>query len=498
MVSDTGAIVATMLLYMGICLILGFIAYRRTFSLGDFILGGRSLGSFVTAFSAQATDMSGWLLMGLPGLAYASGFDSVWLLLGLAVGTYLNWRLVAARLRVRTEQLQNSLTLPDYFERRFADDTRLLRTISALFILVFFIFYTSSGFVAAGRLFESLFALPYAEAMFWGSIVMLAYTFFGGFLAVSWSDVLQGTLMLVALVLVAAVGVQLAGGPVDAWARLQGLDAQLLDPFVADEGTRLGWIGIASLLGWGLGYAGQPHILARFMAARSAQHITMARRVAMAWVIVVMAAAVVVGLTGLLVLPQRLAGPDSEKVFILMATTLFHPAIAGICLAGVMAAIMSTAAAQLLVASSAFAQDFYRGLLRPGAGGRELLWVGRAAVLAIAALAFALALDPQNKVLDLVGWAWAGFGAAFGPAIVLSLYWPRTTRAGALAGIVVGGLTVILWKQGAALGGVFALYELVPGFALSWLAIWLVSLVTAAPAAEQASASPSVAPGTGR
>jgi sodium/proline symporter len=477
-VTNSGAIIAAMLLYMAICLVLGFSAYRRTTNLGDFILGGRSLGSYVTAFSAQATDMSGWLLMGLPGLAYASGFDSVWLLLGLVVGTYLNWKWVAARLRVATEKLGNSLTLPDYFEQRFDDQSRLLRTICAAFILVFFVFYTSSGFVAAGKLFESLFGLPYLQAMFWGTIVMLAYTFFGGFLAVSWSDVLQGTLMFVALVLVAALGVGLVGGTGETIARLNALDTQLLDPFVGDAGETLGWIGIASLVGWGLGYAGQPHILARFMAAKSAESITLARRVAMIWVVIVLVAAVVVGLTGSLVLPQKLTGADTEKVFIVMATQFFHPAVAGICLAGVMAAIMSTAAAQLLVASSAFAQDLYKGLARREASAGELLWTGRFAVLGIALLAFLLARNPESKVLELVGWAWAGFGAAFGPAIILSLYWDRMTRAGAFAGILVGGATVVLWKQFAALGGFFELYELVPGFVLSWLAIWVVSLLS--------------------
>jgi sodium/proline symporter len=481
-VTNTGAIIAAMCVYMGICLVLGFIAYRRTANLGDFILGGRSLGSFVTAFSAQATDMSGWLLMGLPGLAYASGFDSVWLLLGLVVGTYLNWKWIAARLREATERWGNSLTLPDYFEHRFADRSRILRTLSAIFILVFFVFYTSSGFVAAGKLFESLFGLPYIEAMFWGTIVMLAYTFFGGFLAVSWSDVLQGTLMFVALVLVAVLGIALVGGVGETLTRLNALDTQLLDPFIADEGKTLGWIGIASLMGWGLGYAGQPHVLARFMAAKSAESITLARRVAMVWVVIVLSAAVVVGLTGLLVLPQKLAGSDTEKVFIIMATQFFHPAVAGICLAGVMAAIMSTAAAQLLVASSAFAQDLYKGLVRRDAAPGELLWTGRLAVLVIAALAFVLARNPESNVLDLVSWAWAGFGAAFGPAVILSLYWERMTRAGAFAGIFVGGVTVVLWKQFASLGGVFELYELVPGFAFSWLAIWLVSRVTQAPA----------------
>jgi len=470
---NTPVIVGTIVLYMGICLVLGFIAYRRTSNLADFILGGRSLGSWVTAFSAQASDMSGWLLMGLPGLAYLAGFDAVWLATGLIVGTYLNWKFIAAPLRVRTEQLGDSLTMPDYFERRFDDRSRILRTITAAFILVFFTFYASSGFVAAGRLFESLFGMDYHDAMFWGSIVMLAYTFFGGFLAVSWSDVLQGTLMFFALILVGAIGVGLAGGFGDVLATIEARDPALLDPFLGSGGEALGAIGIASLLAWGLGYPGQPHILARFMAIRSADELPVARRVAMGWVTVVLLAAVVVGLAGAAIISPPLTGPDTEKVFINMATAYLHPVLAGICLSGILAAIMSTASAQLLVASSAFAQDFYKGLFRRDPGRAELLWIGRGAVLAIAVLAYVLALNPENRVLDLVAWAWAGFGAAFGPAIVLSLYWPRMTRNGALAGMLVGGLTVILWKQGS--GGIFELYEMVPGVLLSTLAIWMVS-----------------------
>lgn len=473
--SNNGIVIATMAVYMAICLGLGVLAWRRTRNLGDFILGGRSLGSWVTALSAQSTDMSGWLLMGLPGLAYASGFDGIWLLLGLVAGTWLNWRWIAAPLRETTERLGNSLTLPDFFERRYEDHSRVLRSLSAFFILVFFVFYTSSGFVAAGRLFESLFGLPYFEAMFWGSIVMLAYTFLGGFLAVSWSDVLQGTLMFIALVLVAVLGVSMAGGFATTFERLETLDATLLDPFVADAGEALGWVGILSLLGWGLGYAGQPHILARFMAAKSVEHITVARRVAMLWVVIVLVAAVFVGLSGRLVLPEPLVGTDTEKVFILMSTTYLHPALAGLCLAGIMAAVMSTASAQLLVASSAFTQDFYGSLFRPQASTAELLWAGRLSVLVIAVLAFIIALDPSSTVLELVAWAWAGFGAAFGPAVILSLYDARTTRNGVLAGIVVGGVTVIFWKQFASLGGLFALYELVPGFTLSLLVTMGVS-----------------------
>jgi sodium/proline symporter len=468
-------IVGTIVVYMGVCLVLGFVAYRRTTNLADFILGGRSLGSWVTAFSAQASDMSGWLLMGLPGLAYLAGFDAAWLAAGLIVGTWLNWRFIAAPLRTRTEQLGDSLTLPDYFERRFDDRSRVLRTITALLILVFFTFYASSGFVAAGRLFESLFDMRYQDAMFWGSFVMLAYTFFGGFLAVSWSDVLQGTLMFFALILVAAIGVGLAGGFGELFTTIEAREPALLDPFLGSGGEALGAIGILSLLAWGLGYPGQPHILARFMAIRSVAEMPTARRVAMGWVIVVLLAAIVVGLAGAALISPPLAGPDSEKVFIQLATTHLHPVLAGLCLAGILAAIMSTAAAQLLVASSAFAQDFYKGLFRSDPGRAELLWVGRGAVLGIALLAYLLALNPENKVLDLVAWAWAGFGAAFGPAIVLSLYWPRMTRNGALAGMLAGGATVILWKQGS--GGIFALYEMVPGVVLSALAIWIVSSI---------------------
>jgi sodium/proline symporter len=480
----TPAIVATIVVYMAVCLVIGFVAWRRTTNLADFILGGRSLGSWVTAFGAQASDMSGWLLMGLPGLAYLAGFDAAWLAAGLVLGTWFNWALIATPLRVRTEQLGDALTLPDYFERRFDDRTRVLRLISAALILVFFTFYASSGLVAAGRLFESLFGMPYADALFWGSIVMLAYTFFGGFLAVSWSDVLQGSLMFVALVLVAATGVAIAGGPGTLFKTLDAHDPTLLDPLFGSGGQALGVMGILSLVAWGLGYPGQPHILARFMAIRSADEVPVARRVAMAWVIIVLAAAVIVGLAGVAILVPRLSGAHSEQVFIVMSTTYLHPVLAGICLSGILAAIMSTAAAQLLVASSAFAEDFYRGLFRANAERAELLWVGRAAVLAIALGAYALALDPGNRVLDLVAWAWAGFGAAFGPAIVLSLYWPGMTRNGALAGMLVGGLTVIFWKQGS--GGLFELYELVPGFLLSSLAIWSVSRLGAPALARQA------------
>jgi sodium/proline symporter len=470
---DQTLTIITFSVYMAVVLLLGVLAYRRTSNLADYILGGRSLGSWVTALSAQASDMSGWLLMGLPGLAYASGFESLWMAGGLAVGTYLNWKLVADRLRRRTEALDNALTLPDYLERRFEDDSRTLRLIAGVFILVFFTFYTSSGFVAAGKLFEALFGMPYTWAVFTGMMSVLVYTFIGGFLAVSWADTVQGTLMFFALVMVAAMGAWLIGGTVGATESLNALNAELLDPFTNNAGEALGWIGIASLLGWGLGYVGQPHILARFMAIRDADQMPTARRVAVTWQITVLVAAIIVGITGIGVLDQPLEGADTEKVFIFMSTQIFPAVIAGVCLSGILAAVMSTASSQLLVASSAYAQDFYRGLFRPGAGRRELLWSGRLAVLAIAVIAFLIGLDPESKVLDLVGWAWAGFGATFGPAMVLSLYWDGMTRASAIAGVVVGGVTVIVWP--VLEGGIFELYELVPGFAFSLVTILLVS-----------------------
>ena len=475
---DTRTIVVTFVVYMAICLVLGFVAWRRTTNLKDFILGGRSLGPWVTALSAQATDMSGWLLLGLPGFAYLAGYESVWLVGGLIAGTWLNWRFIAQSLRERTEALGDALTLPAYFERAFDDTRGLLRPLTACFILGFFVLYASSQFVAAGRLFESLFGLPYAWAVFWGSVVMLAYTFFGGFLAVSWSDVLQGSLMFFALLAVALMGLNLVGGFDGMHETMNAFNAELLNPYTDASGQALGWIGIVSSLAWGLGYCGQPHILARFMAIRDPKAMKIARRVAMTWQITVLIAAMIIGFTALGALPMRMEGAEAEKAFIHMSTQFFPPWIAGICLAGVLAAIMSTASAQLLLSSAAFAEDFYRGLLRKHAGPKELLWVGRLGVLGVAIIAFIVALDPTSTVLARVGDAWAGFGATFGPAIVLSLYWKRMTRAGAYAGILVGGITVVAWMALAKLGGVFALYAMVPGFVASSLAILLVSLLS--------------------
>ena len=476
MIESNSAIVLTFAGYLAVVLVVGVVAWRRTRDLKDYILGGRRLGRWVTALSAQASDMSGWLLMGLPGYAYAAGMESVWLLAGLLIGTYANWRFTATRLRTATEQYGDSLTLPDYLERRFDDGSGMLRLLSALFILVFFTFYTSSGLVAGGRLFEEVFGLDYLWAVTAGGATVVAYTFVGGFLAVSWTDLVQGILMFLALVVVAAFALLAVGGFEGMAEGMRATDPALLDPLTGTDGNALGPIAIASLLGWGLGYFGQPHILARFMAARSAERIAVSRRIAMGWVSIALVCGMLVGMAGPGLLAQPLAGADAEKVFMVLASLLLNPVLAGVCLAGILAAVMSTADSQLLVASSAVSEDLYKGLLRRNAGPRELLWIGRLAVIVIAVVAFLLAANPDRKVLDLVAYAWAGFGAAFGPVIMLSLYWQRMSRAGAIAGVVTGGVTVIVWKQLG--GGIFDLYEIVPGVVLSVVAVFAVSLLS--------------------
>ena len=475
---ETGpAITLTFVVYLLVVLAIGIIAWRSTANLRDYILGGRRLGRWTTALSAQASDMSGWLLLGLPGYAYLAGYEASWLAAGLLVGTWLNWRFTASRLRVASEAYGDALTLPEYLQRRFADPYGLLRLLGAAVVLLFFTFYTASGLVAGGKLFEAVFGLPYTWAVATGAGAVLAYTFIGGFLAVSWTDALQGMLMLAALVLVACFGVAAVGGFDGMGMQLAGRNPALLDAFTDAAGTPLTLIAVLSLLGWGLGYFGQPHILARFMAVSSAGELHASRKIAVGWVIIALGAAMLVGLAGAALIDPPLAGADVEKVFMFMAAMLLHPVVAGVCLAGILAAVMSTADSQLLVASSAVSEDLYRDLLRPNAKPGELLWIGRFAVILIAIGSFLLALDPDSKVLDLVAYAWAGFGASFGPTILASLYWKRMSLAGAYAGILVGGITVVAW--GEMSGGIFELYELVPGFILSSLAVALCGRIGA-------------------
>ncbi|MEW8625974.1 MAG: sodium/proline symporter PutP [Candidatus Thiodiazotropha sp.] len=461
-------------LYLLVVLGIGVVAWRRTRNLSDFVLGGRRLGSWVAALSASASDMSGWLLLGLPGYAYLAGLEAVWIALGLLLGTWLNWRLVAARLRRASEEAGNALTLPEYLSNRFEDNSGLIRVVSSIFVLLFFLFYTSSGLVAGGKLFEAVFGLPYLWAVASGVLVIILYTAFGGFLAVSWTDLFQGLLMLIALVAIPLFALQVFGGVDHMSDRIAQQNPALLDPFTNSQGEPLGLIAIISLMAWGLGYFGQPHILARFKAIQQVGFVPRARRIAVSWVFITLGAACLVGLAGIPIFETPLE--DAEKVFIRLVDMMFHPLLAGICLAAILAAIMSTADSQLLVSSSTFTGDLYR-LIRKQATETELVIVGRLAVVSIALIAFLLALDRESKVLDLVAYAWAGFGAAFGPAVLLSLYWRGMNRWGALAGIITGGLTVVVWKP--MTGGLFDLYEIVPGFILSLLMILIVSRTTA-------------------
>jgi len=467
----------TFVIYIAAMVLIGLVAYRATHNLSDYILGGRSLGSVVTALSAGASDMSGWLLMGLPGAIYVSGLSGSWVAIGLIIGAYLNWLLVAGRLRVHTEQCGDALTLPDYFTSRFEDRSGLLRIISAVVILLFFTIYCASGIVAGARLFESTFGLSYGTALWAGAAATIAYTFVGGFLAVSWTDTVQATLMIFALILTPIV-VVLATGGVDT----TFLAIEAKDPANFDMLRSTSFIGIVSLLGWGLGYFGQPHILARFMAADSVRSIAKARRISMAWMILCLGGTVAVGFFGIAYFSAHpeLAGAvteNHERVFIELAKILFNPWVAGVLLSAILAAVMSTLSCQLLVCSSALTEDFYKAFLRKGAGQRELVWVGRGMVLTVALVAIALAADPDNRVLGLVSYAWAGFGAAVGPVVLLSVLWRGMTRDGALAGIVVGAVTVVLWQNYSPV----KLYEIIPGFFLATLAIWLVSVLGRAP-----------------
>lgn len=467
----------TFIVYIVLMVVIGLVAYRATHNFSDYILGGRRLGSFVTALSAGASDMSGWLLMGLPGAIFVAGLSESWIAIGLIIGAYLNWLWVAGRLRVHTELNHNALTLPDYFTHRFEDKSRILRILSAVVILIFFTIYCASGVVAGARLFESTFGISYDVALWVGALATIAYVFVGGFLAVSWTDTVQATMMIFAL-LITPLFVILALGNFDH--AMLAIAAQKSTAF--DILHNVSWIAIASSLGWGLGYCGQPHILVRFMAADSVKSIPNARRISMLWMILCLGGAVAVGFLGIAYFAEHpaQAAPvlqNSERVFIELTKILFNPWVAGIVLSAILAAIMSTLSCQLLVCSSALTEDFYKTFIRKNASQKELVWVGRGMVLAIALVAILIASDPSRKVLGLVSYAWAGFGAAFGPVVVLSLFWRRMTRNGALAGMLVGAATVIGWKYFE----ISALYEIIPGFAFACIAIVLASLLDKAP-----------------
>ena len=476
-------ITITFLIYFIAMLGVGYIAWQRTQNSSDYFLGGRSLGPWSAALSAGASDMSGWLLLGLPGYAFAAGFEAIWLGLGLLGGTWLNWLLVARRLRIYSVVANDSLTLPDFFSNRFSDLKYILQPVSAGFILIFFLFYTSSGLVAGGKLFESVFGFDYELAVILGMLSVVSYTLFGGFLAVCWTDLVQGLLMSAALLIVPVTVLEVTGGTELVFTEIEQINPHLTSMFTDVQGEALSVVTVLSLLGWGLGYFGQPHIMARFKAIQSSDQLTLARRIAVSWTGICMVGALLVGLTGIIYTQrQGLVLNDPEAIFMLMVNTLFHPVIAGILLAAILAAIMSTADSQLLVCSTAVAEDFYRNMLRPNASQGEMLMVGRIAVVGIAVLATVLALNPDSSVLEMVAYAWAGFGAAFGPALLFSLYWKRMNGLGALAGIVTGGVTVVVWRSLS--GGIFEVYEIIPGFIAASIAIVVFSLIGKAPSDE--------------
>lgn len=466
----------TFIVYLVAMLSIGVIFYRLTHNLSDYILGGRRLGGAVAALSAGASDMSGWLLLGLPGALYASGLAEAWMAIGLTIGAYLNWQFVARRLRTYTEAAEDSITVPDYLENRFEDKSRLLRVISALVILVFFTIYTSSGLVAGATLFESSFDLDYRLALFIGVLVIMSYTFLGGFMAVSWTDFFQGCLMLVALLVVPVVVIRHLGGWGETVALAAAKESASIDIFTGMTG-----LGIASLMAWGLGYFGQPHILARFMAVKKAAVVPKARLIGMSWMVLGLYGAMFTGFAGIGYFADAPL-ENRETVFIELTQVLFNPWVSGILLAAILSAIMSTVDSQLLVCSSALAEDFYKSLFRNDASQKELVWIGRASVIGVALVATWIALDPDSLVLDLVAYAWAGFGAAFGPVIILSLFWRRMTRNGALAGILVGAATVIVWRNLTAdHAPIFEVYEILPGFVFGALAAVVVSFAGKAP-----------------
>ncbi|MCK3654870.1 sodium:proline symporter [Pasteurellaceae bacterium Macca] len=475
----------TFLIYIIGMIAIGFFAYRFTNNLSDYILGGRRLGSFVTGLSAGASDMSGWLLMGLPGAVYASGLIEGWIAIGLTVGAYLNWLFVAGRLRMHTEYNQNALTLPEYFHHRFGDNTKILKIVSATIILFFFAIYCASGVVAGARLFENLFGVPYATALWYGALATIVYTFIGGFLAVSWTDTIQASLMLFALFLTPLFVLFQLGG-VEATQQVIAEAGAAAQRDFTDLFTGTTVIGLLSLSAWGLGYFGQPHILARFMAADSVKSIPNARRISMTWMIICLIGAVGIGFFGQAYFfahqeHANIVNANHEQVFIELSKLLFNPWIAGVLLSAILAAVMSTLSCQLLICSSAITEDFYKGLIRPNASQKELVWIGRAMVLAIAVLAIFFAQDPNSKVLGLVSYAWAGFGCAFGPVVILSLFWKRMNAAGAMAGMVTGAVVVVFWNKLVPDSGI---YEMIPGFISALIVIICVSLVTSAPSQE--------------
>lgn len=473
--SDTTWQVITMIIYFLVMIGIGVWAYKRTTDVDDYMLGGRQLNPLVAALSAGASDMSGWLLMGLPGALYVSGLVEFWIAIGLTVGAWLNWKFVAPRLRSYTEVSNNSITVPSFLDSRLRDSTHALRIVAGLIILFYFTFYVSSGMVAGGTFFEGAFGVNYRWGMVIIAAITLFYTLVGGFLAVSYTDVVQGLMMMLALILVPIVGMFYVGGFDDVLDTVRDVDPNLLSPIA---GTTA--VGLISAVAWGLGYFGQPHIIVRFMALRNPKEAVSARRIGIGWMLLAVFGALGTAFVGIAVYQHNDAElVNPEQVFIVLGQLLFHPMIAGFMLAAILAAIMSTVSSQLIVSSSALIEDVYMTFTNRKLDAKTGVMLSRIAVAGIAVLAGALAWTPNDTILGLVAFAWAGFGASFGPTILLALFWRKLTGFGALSGMAMGAVTVAVW--GNIDGGIFNLYEIVPGFVVNLLVTIVISLVTYSP-----------------
>ncbi len=499
-------ILIAMAIYMAVVIGIGLaFSKRANRSSEDYFLGGRSLGPWVAAMSAEASDMSGWLLMGLPGVAYWAGIsEAAWTAIGLAVGTYLNWLIVSKRLRRYSEKAGNAITLPEFFSNRFKEKNKVIMSIAAVFILVFFTAYASSCLVACGKLFSTLFGAPYVAMMILGAVFVLFYTLIGGFLAESASDFMQAIVMIVALVLAVAVGTNAAGGigavvenakSIPGFFDFFGVANPVVEngrqavangaPVFGEAGS-YGLYTILSTTAWGLGYFGMPQVLLRFMAIRKESELTSSRRIATVWVVISLTVAVFVGTLGRALFPVDLTtASEAENIFIVLSQSLFPPLLAGFVMAGILAATISSSDSYLLIASSSFAKNLYQGVFKKDASDKAVMLVSRITLLVIALVAIIIALDEDSIIFTIVSFAWAGFGATFGPLMLFSLFWRRINRAGAIAGMLGGGCMVFFWKLVLRpLGGMWNIYELLPAFLFSCALIVIVSLATAPPSDE--------------
>lgn len=496
MESNLICILITIIVYLLVMVVVGIVCSKKNNDVSDFYLGGRKLGPLVTAMSAEASDMSSWLLMGLPGVAYLSGASEAgWTAIGLAIGTYLNWLIVAKRLRVYSHECNNSITIPDFFSNRFRDKNKILMGIAALVILIFFVPYTASGFAACGKLFNSLFGMDYHLAMILAAVIIIAYTSIGGFLAASTTDLLQSIVMTLALVVIVCFGVSSAGGfgaVADNAKSLAGYFSLTSSHNADGSSSPYSFLSIASTLAWGLGYFGMPHVLLRFMAIENKKKLKTSRRIASVWVVIAMGVAIFIGFIGNAMTANGKIGSlaDSETVVMDIAKLMSENGViaalvAGLIFAGILACTMSTSDSQLLAASSSMSENIIGGILNIKLSKKAAMLTARIVLIVIAVVSIFIAWNPDNSVFRIVSFAWAGFGATFGPVMLAALFWKRANKVGAIAGIVSGGITVFVWKFVISdLGGAFAIYELLPAFIVASIAIIIGSLLTKAPDKE--------------